>query len=101
MGTHPIFEADFDCLTEMEKSCLKRVLSFLLLSLASGGRSNSRDFQNRNKEANIVLQKLGWHLVAQAEGDENLVVSPFTIAGVLHMLAAGSQGDTRQEIITR
>jgi len=39
--------------------------------------------------------------VAQAEGDENLVVSPFTIAGVLHMLAAGSQGDTRQEIITR
>jgi len=31
--------------------------------------------------------------------DGNAVVSPFSVAGVLHMLAAGSIGGTREEVL--
>merc|ERR1711892_379265 len=36
MGTHPIFESDFDCLTERQKRMLKSVLPKMYLSRAAG-----------------------------------------------------------------
>merc|ERR1711892_557963 len=35
MGTHPIFESDFDCLTDEKMASFTRVVSMLLLNLFS------------------------------------------------------------------
>lgn len=37
--------------------------------------------------------------MVKSSPDGNVVLSPFCIAGVLHMLAAGSAGETREEIL--
>lgn len=50
----------------------------------------------RKNEASEGLDQLGWHFVRSAPANENMVCSPFSVAGVLHMLAAGSQGRVRQ-----
>merc|ERR1712062_245615 len=50
MGTHPIFESDFDCLTEMEEQNEVEVLHFLNLSYIS-----------RIDESNRLLRSLSNH----------------------------------------
>jgi hypothetical protein len=39
----------------------------------------------------------GLHFVQSAD-DENMVCSPISVAGVMHMLAAGSDGETRMQV---
>merc|ERR1712131_185684 len=40
MGTHPIFESDFDCLTDMNRLLSRRTLTCSRILLARGGGGN-------------------------------------------------------------
>merc|ERR1712012_1000504 len=55
MGTHPIFESDFDCLTEMNRipSCLKNLRFIILRSK----RPNSELTKYKRSTQNLPTQK--------------------------------------------
>ena len=73
---------------------MKRLVGLFLFASAA---ENYDRKDIREKEARSGLFNLGWHLVKEAPPG-NTVVSPFCVAGVLHMLAAGSVGETREEV---
>merc|ERR1712130_14535 len=60
MGTHPIFESDFDCLTESGMSkktrCLLRIMSFTALSLMAIGFAFPEWYSNNTGETKGLWQ---------------------------------------------
>jgi len=55
MGTHPIFESDFDCLTEGNETC--GVLAFLTPLFTSAERAGSREHHHSIKTQSKSIHK--------------------------------------------
>jgi len=55
MGTHPIFESDFDCLTEMDRVSLMRQSSSRTRTISSTGRCANGPRRGRLETAALIL----------------------------------------------
>merc|ERR1711962_248974 len=81
-----------------EMKLLPLILAFLAGNEARRSSRRKRLQNNSLIESRLGVAKLGWSLTKKYMGEGNVVSSPLSIAGALHMLAAGAAGDTRYQI---
>merc|ERR1711924_18000 len=87
MGTHPIFESDFDCLTDQEPDIMRYVAAYLLAQLGGNAAPSADDVKSilssvgvdaDEVRLNKVLSELSGKNVEEviAEGKEKLASVP-------------------------
>merc|ERR1712012_201481 len=87
MGTHPIFESDFDCLTDLNPEIMRYVAAYLLAQLGGNAAPSGDDIKSilssvgvdaDEERLNKVLSELSGKNVEDviAEGKEKLASVP-------------------------
>merc|ERR1711893_5815 len=102
MGTHPIFESDFDCLTDQNPDIMRYVAAYLLAQLSGNAAPSGDDIKSilssvgvdaDEERLNKVLSELSGKNVEDviAEGKEKLASVPS--GGAVAAGGAAAAGD--------